>query len=73
MIKPGRYRHYKGGIYKVLFTALDSATNSPVVVYLNELHGTLYTRPLSEFISNILTERGEDIGQPRFELLDDPS
>ena len=69
MIKPGRYRHYKGGIYRVLLTALDSETNKPVVVYMNETHGSYYVRSLKEFTSNVL-EDSEDGGVPRFKLIE---
>lgn len=69
MIKPGKYRHYRGGVYIVLFTAQDSETNKPVVVYMNEIHGTYYVRPLKEFSSNVM-EDSEDGGVPRFKFLD---
>lgn len=68
MIKPGRYRHYKGGVYVVLFTASCSETNQPVVVYMNEVHGTYYTRTLKEFTSDVMVD-SEDGGIPRFKLL----
>ena len=32
-IKPGRYRHFKGNEYEVLFTAKHSETLEPMVVY----------------------------------------
>jgi len=32
-IKPGRYRHYKGNVYNVLFVATHSETLEPMVVY----------------------------------------
>lgn len=69
MIKPGRYRHYRGGIYLVLFTAQDSETNKTVVVYMNEVHGTYYTRLLKEFCANVM-EDSEEGGVPRFKLLE---
>lgn len=63
MVKPGKYKHYKGGTYVVLFTATDSETGKPVVVYMNELHGSYYTRTLDEFTSKV----GE---LPRFKLIE---
>lgn len=33
MLKPGRYRHFKGGEYELLFTATHSETMEPMVVY----------------------------------------
>ncbi len=70
MIKPGKYRHYRGGIYTVLFTATSSEDNRPYVVYMNDVHGTYYIRPLKEFISNVM-EDSEDGGVPRFKKLDE--
>ena len=32
-IRPGRYRHFKGNEYEVLFTATHSETMEPMVVY----------------------------------------
>jgi len=67
MIKPGRYRHYRGGIYVVLFTATDSETNKPTVVYMNEAHGTYYVRSLKEFTSDVDMDEQQI---PRFKPLD---
>ena len=33
MLKPGRYRHFKGREYELLFTATHSETMEPMVVY----------------------------------------
>ena len=63
MIKLGRYKHHKGGIYVVICTALDDVTKDFVVVYYNEVHGTYYTRPLTEFIRKL----GDT---PRFKLIE---
>jgi hypothetical protein len=70
VIKPGRYKPYKGGVYIVLFTASCSETNQPVVVYQNETHGTYYTRLLKEFTSKVMVD-SEDGGIPRFKLIDE--
>ena len=44
--RPGRYRHFKGNEYEVLFTALHSETMEPMVVY-RALYGErgLWVRP----------------------------
>jgi len=47
-IKPGRYRHFKGNEYEVLFTATNSETMEPMVVY-RALYGEggVWVRPAS--------------------------
>lgn len=47
-IKPGLYRHFKGGIYEVLFVAENSETLEDMVVYRANYgeHG-VWVRPLS--------------------------
>ncbi|MBR2041815.1 MAG: DUF1653 domain-containing protein [Oscillospiraceae bacterium] len=48
MIKPGRYRHFKGKEYEVLFTAKHSETEEEMVVY-RQLYGEhgIWVRPAS--------------------------
>ena len=45
-IRPGRYRHFKGGEYEVLGVARHSETEEPMVVY-RPLYGErgLWVRP----------------------------
>ena len=45
-IKPGRYRHFKGGEYEVLGLATHSETEEPMLVY-RPLYGErgLWVRP----------------------------
>ena len=47
-IKTGRYRHFKGNEYKVLFVAKHSETLEPMVVY-QALYGEcgIWVRPAS--------------------------
>lgn len=47
-IKPGLYRHFKGGIYEVLFVAKNSETLEDMAVYRANYgeHG-VWVRPLS--------------------------
>ena len=63
-IRPGRYRHFKGGLYQVIGTALHSETREPMVVY-RALYGEggLWVRPASMWIEHV--ERDGYSG-PRF-------
>jgi len=64
VIKPGRYRHFKGKEYAVLYTATHSETLEDYVVY-RQLYGEerIWVRPLSMFSETV--ER-DGIQQPRF-------
>ena len=57
-VKPGRYRHFKGGEYEVIGVARHSETDETLVVYrpLYEDSG-LWVRPLSMFVERVT--RGE--------------
>lgn len=48
MIKPGRYRHFKGREYEVLYIAKHSETEEEMVVY-RQLYGEhgIWVRPAS--------------------------
>ena len=53
-IKPGKYRHYKGGEYQVYDIAVHSEDESAYVVY-RPLYGEskLWIRPLDMFLENV--------------------
>ena len=63
-IRPGRYRHFKGGEYRVLCMAKHSETAEPMVVY-QALYGAreIWVRPASMWMEQI--ERDGYSG-PRF-------
>lgn len=68
-LRPGRYRHFKGGEYEVLGVARHSEGLEDMVVYRPLYNDTgLWVRPLSMF-----TERVERNGkiQPRFTFLNE--
>jgi hypothetical protein len=69
MIKPGRYRHYKGGEYEVLGVAKHSETEEDFVVY-RPLYGErgLWVRPKEMFAEMVVTEGGT---VPRFRPLEE--
>lgn len=66
-IKLGLYRHFKGGIYEVLFVAKNSETLEDMVVYRANYgeHG-VWVRPLSMW--NETVERDEKTFK-RFEYI----
>ena len=53
-LKPGRYRHFKGGEYTVHGTATHSETGEQLVVY-TPLYGEggMWVRPLSMFLETV--------------------
>lgn len=70
-IRPGIYRHYKGGLYEVTGTASHSETLEPMVVYraLYGEHG-LWVRPA--FMWNEEVEVN-GVRMKRFTLVEDQS
>lgn len=67
-IPAGRYRHYKGKDYEVLFVATHSETGERVVVY-RTLYGDrgYWVRPLAMFTETVVVDGVET---PRFALVD---
>jgi hypothetical protein len=67
MIKPGRYRHYKGQDYEVIGCARHSETEEELVVY-RALYGDrgLWVRPIAMFAEQISID-GKPV--PRFSFL----
>ena len=67
MIRPGRYRHYKGNDYEVIGIARNSETEEEMVVY-RKLYGdcSLWVRPLAMFMEDVTVD-GQRI--PRFAYL----
>ena len=62
--RPGRYRHYKGGAYRVVGLARHSETLEPLVVYqaLYGEHG-LWVRPAAMWTESVVVN-GQSV--PRF-------
>ena len=70
-IQPGRYRHFKGNEYEVLYIAKHSETLEPMVVY-RALYGErgIWVRPASMW--NEIVER-DGQASTRFTRIDDGS
>ena len=69
MIKPGRYRHYKGKDYDVLGVARHSETEEEYVVY-RQLYGEggLWIRPTEMFLESVTVD---GTSMPRFRRLEE--
>jgi hypothetical protein len=69
MIKPGRYRHYKGQDYEVIGVARHSENEEEYVVY-RQLYGAgeLWIRPMGMFLESVSVE-GATV--PRFRRLEE--
>lgn len=63
-LPPGRYRHFKGGLYEVIDIVRSSETLQPMVLY-RALYGQggLWVRPYSMFVEHVPGDEGP---QPRF-------
>ena len=66
---PGRYRHYKGGLYEVIDTVRHSETLEPMTLY-RALYGEqgLWVRPAAMFAVEVEID---GVRQPRFRLIID--
>lgn len=53
---PGRYRHCKGGYYRVLTLAWHSETRERLVIYQSEQDGVVYARPVAMFMEQLTLE-----------------
>ena len=67
-IRPGQiWRHFKGGVYRVLYLAKHSETEEELVIYTkNDSGGTVWARPASMWLETV--ER-DGKSQPRFALI----
>jgi hypothetical protein len=61
------FRHYKGGLYIIVGSALNENTREPMVLYTRSGDHLVWSRPLSNFVSLV---QG-DTARPRFEQLTD--
>ena len=64
-LRPGRYQHFKGNEYELLYVARHSETLEPMVVYRSSLYGErgVWVRPAAMWCETV--ERDGKV-QPRF-------
>lgn len=53
-IEKGIYKHFKGGLYEVLFTAIHSETEEEMVVYKSLLNNSIWVRPISMWNEEVI-------------------
>ena len=65
---PGRYRHYKGGLYEVVDTVRHSESLEPMTLY-RALYGEkgLWVRPAAMFLEDVDIE---NVRQRRFSRIE---
>jgi hypothetical protein len=66
-VRPGRYRHFKGGLYEVVGEARHSETEEWLVVY-RSADGGLWVRPTEMFAGTTVVD-GREVR--RFTPIDD--
>ncbi|ABO49769.1 protein of unknown function DUF1653 [Desulforamulus reducens MI-1] len=54
MIKIGKYQHFKGNYYEVLYLAKHSETEELLVVYRCEKDGSIWVRPFEMFFQKVM-------------------
>lgn len=69
VLKPGRYRHYKGNDYAVFRVARHSETEELLVVY-RQLYGerSWWVRPYEMFVGSVVVA---GVAAPRFAYVSD--
>ncbi|MEY3090255.1 MAG: hypothetical protein RL113_571 [Pseudomonadota bacterium] len=65
-LKPGKYRHYKGGEYEVQSLARHSESEAWMVVYKALSNDTLWVRPYDMFVEKVEVD-GKEV--KRFQCL----
>lgn len=65
MTKPGIYKHYKGGLYRVVFTATDSTNGDndgmSMVVYVSLTTGRVHVRNERQFHERVWRTTYDDM------------
>lgn len=57
------YRHFKGGMYQVLFVELHTETQEELVIYRSLENGQHFARPKAMFLSEVDHKKYPEIDQ----------
>lgn len=67
-LKTGTYKHFKGGLYKVISFARHTETDEVLVIYKGLTNSIIYARPYDMFNSKVDKEKYPEVEQEyRFE------
>lgn len=53
-----RWRHYKGGFYRVITCSIEEDTLEPLVTYRSEEKGGVWTRTLENWLEEVTVDVG---------------
>ncbi|WP_352426955.1 DUF1653 domain-containing protein [Bacillus sp. FSL K6-2865] len=53
-----RFKHYKGGLYKVIGEVIHTETEEKLVTY-EDMNGTLWARPKDMFFGKVVVDKNE--------------
>lgn len=62
-IKPGLYRHFNGGMYRVLANATHTETGDKLVIYRDETSGKVWARTYEMFAERVDKEKYPNVDQ----------
>ncbi len=74
MTRPGIYKHFKGGLYRVLCTAEECTNAHPgrdLVVYISLENGKVYCRDQDEFHEWMKHPADPGMMMPRFTMMEE--
>ena len=59
-LKPGIYRHFKGGMYELMFISRHSETEEEMVIYKSMKDGGYWARPIGMWNETVI-HNGEEV------------
>jgi hypothetical protein len=63
-VETGLYRHFNGGVYEVLMTALDTSTRQESVVYRSQKDSAkVYVAPMEWFLGSVAVTKSQEVSR----------